>query len=157
MIYGEQRVYSGSVGGNITIQCSLSAHSLNRKFLCRDTCHNILIETTAERAISNKYEITYGNNGLFNVTITQLNLLDSGRYSCGVGRQFQTNQCQVFEIAVTGGEFLMEDTRMSLHVSGGLKNVFTCNNLIYFDKNKIKSAIWPSVDFILQTNRGQRG
>ncbi|KAM8754803.1 uncharacterized protein AB9X84_011499 isoform 2-T2 [Acanthopagrus schlegelii] len=103
VIYGEQRVYSGTVGGNITIQCSLSAHSLNRKFLCRDTCHNILIETTAERAISNKYEITYGNNGLFNVTITQLNLLDSGRYSCGVGRQFQTNQCQVFEIAVTGG------------------------------------------------------
>ncbi|XP_030279481.1 uncharacterized protein LOC115585321 isoform X2 [Sparus aurata] len=102
VVHGEQQVYSGTVGGNITIQCSLSAHALNRKFLCRDTCHTILFETISERVGSNKYEITYGNNGLFNVTITQLTWSDSGRYSCGVGRQFQTNQCQVFEITVTG-------------------------------------------------------
>lgn len=146
VVHGEQQVCSGTVGGNITIQCSLSAHALNRKFLCRDTCHTILFETISERVGSNKYEITYGNNGLFNVTITQLTWSDSGRYSCGVGRQFQTNQCQVFEITVTGGEFLMEVMKMSLRVSGGLKKVFTLKNLVDIDKNKIKSATWPPVE-----------
>lgn len=63
-----------------------------------------------------------------------------------MGRQFQTNQCQVFEITVTGGEFLMEVMKMSLRVSGGLKKVFTLKNLVDIDKNKIKSATWPPVE-----------
>ncbi|XP_073327234.1 uncharacterized protein [Pagrus major] len=102
-VYEEPRVYSSAEGGNITIECSLSAHALNRKFLCRDKCHRFLFDTHAERAMSNKYEITQGKNGLFNVTITRLTWSDSGRYSCGVGRRERTNQCQAFEITVTGG------------------------------------------------------
>ncbi|KAG7237726.1 hypothetical protein INR49_031874 [Caranx melampygus] len=103
VVYGAQRVYSSSEGGQVTVQCSLSAAKQNRKFLCRDECQKVLTETIDVRANSGKYSIEYESRGFFNVTISQLTSSDSGRYRCGVGRQSAENTCQEFEVIVRDG------------------------------------------------------
>ncbi len=122
-VFREPRVYSVTEGGNITVTCSLFSHPQNRKFLCRGQCDKLLLDTDDSVAMSDRYKIRYVSSSVFNVTITQLTKSDSGRYRCGVGRQYA--ECQEFDITVTGGEFLMEVMKMLLHVSGGLKKVFT--------------------------------
>ncbi|XP_051280345.1 uncharacterized protein LOC127376931 [Dicentrarchus labrax] len=100
-ILGEPRVHSATEGGNITITCHLFSQQLNRKFFCTEECNTFLIDTNNVEAMSDKYIIIYGSN-MFKVTITQLTKSDSGRYQCGVGR-LGVNECQKFEITVTGG------------------------------------------------------
>lgn len=99
------------------------SHPQNRKFLCREECDKLLVDTDDSIAMSDRYKIRYVSRSVFNATITQLTKSDSGRYTCGAGRQYA--KCQEFEITVTGGEFLIEVMKMFLHVSGGLKKVFT--------------------------------
>ncbi|XP_022618897.1 polymeric immunoglobulin receptor-like isoform X2 [Seriola dumerili] len=101
VVIGEPRDYSSTIGGNVTIRCSLGAAERNRKFLCREDCKKVLIGTIDVVAKSGKYSIEYGSNRFFNVTIAQLTKSDSGQYRCGVGRQSSQNTCLEFEITVT--------------------------------------------------------
>ncbi|XP_050923579.1 uncharacterized protein LOC108875463 isoform X2 [Lates calcarifer] len=101
VLYGERKVYSSAEGGNVTIRCSLSANTQNRKFLCREECKKTLIETTTVGAKSGRYSIEYESSSFFNVTIAELNKSDSGLYRCGVASQVSKNTCQGFEISVT--------------------------------------------------------
>ncbi|XP_035513395.1 uncharacterized protein LOC118324974 [Morone saxatilis] len=101
VIFGESRVHSATEGGNITITCHLFSQQLNRKFFCTEECNTFLIDTNDVEAMSDRYIIVYGSN-MFKVTITQLTKSDSGWYQCGVGR-LGVNECQKFEITVTGG------------------------------------------------------
>ncbi|XP_018519948.2 uncharacterized protein LOC108890930 isoform X1 [Lates calcarifer] len=103
VLYGERKVYSSAEGGNVTIRCSLSANTQNRKFLCREECKKTLIETTTVGAKSGRYSIEYESSSFFNVTIAELNKSDSGLYRCGVASQVSKNTCQGFEISVTSG------------------------------------------------------
>ncbi|XP_026189415.1 uncharacterized protein LOC113146251 isoform X2 [Mastacembelus armatus] len=97
---GKPRVYNSIEGGSVTVTCSLSAAEQNKKFLCKEQCNKVLIETNS-KAKSDRYSIDYGSRRFFNVTITQLTKSDSGRYRCGVGRQMSQNTCEEFEITLT--------------------------------------------------------
>ncbi|XP_071333563.1 polymeric immunoglobulin receptor-like [Trachinotus anak] len=99
----EDRVYSGTEGGNITVRCLSPAAERNRKFLCREDCKKFLIQTADVVANANRYSIKYDFSRFFTVTISQLTKSDSGRYRCGVRRQSSENQCHEFKITVTDG------------------------------------------------------
>uniref|UniRef100_A0A4W6FGU1 Immunoglobulin domain-containing protein n=1 Tax=Lates calcarifer TaxID=8187 RepID=A0A4W6FGU1_LATCA len=88
------KVYSTTEGGNVTVRCSLFLHPRNRKFLCREECNKFLFDTNDVTATGDRYKIEYESNTLFNVTITELTKSDSGRYRCGVGRNYAKNTCQ---------------------------------------------------------------
>ncbi|XP_022619626.1 polymeric immunoglobulin receptor-like [Seriola dumerili] len=83
-------VYSGTEGGDVTVQCSFSL-SRQKKVFCKNQCkeEDILIETTNNRAQSGRYSMEYKegslNGGDLFVTITQLTKSDSGRYWCRLG------------------------------------------------------------------------
>ncbi|XP_056239942.1 uncharacterized protein LOC130174272 [Seriola aureovittata] len=82
-------VYSGTEGGDITVQCSFTL-SRETKVFCKNKCkeEDILIETTNNRARSGRYSMEYKEgflNGNVFVTIKQLTKSDSGRYRCRLG------------------------------------------------------------------------
>uniref|UniRef100_A0A3B4TQK1 Immunoglobulin subtype domain-containing protein n=1 Tax=Seriola dumerili TaxID=41447 RepID=A0A3B4TQK1_SERDU len=110
--------YSSTIGGNVTIRCSLGAAERNRKFLCREDCKKVLIGTIDVVAKSGKYSIEYGtfpvSSTYLYVSITQLTKSDSGRYRCGLERPFLPDSYWEFEIRVTDGEFLCK--RIESHV-----------------------------------------
>ncbi|RVE71094.1 hypothetical protein OJAV_G00070920 [Oryzias javanicus] len=55
------------------------------KYLCREECNaNILIQTNSSAAQRGRYSISY-HDGALKVTISRLQVSDSGRYRCGVG------------------------------------------------------------------------
>ncbi|XP_022619149.1 CMRF35-like molecule 5 [Seriola dumerili] len=93
LINAETRIYTGTEGGNIKVSCSFLFHG-NTKIFCKDKCEkkeDILLETTSDRAERGRYRIEY-ERGAFTeratlyVSITQLNMSDSGRYWCGLER-----------------------------------------------------------------------
>ncbi|XP_026223973.1 polymeric immunoglobulin receptor-like isoform X2 [Anabas testudineus] len=97
-------VYSEVEGGDVTVQCSFSS-SGNSAFFCKETCKekNVLIKTTGVRGHQGRYSIKH-NRGDVDVTITQLNKSDSGRYRCGVGRSLWSSSYQQIEIIVTDAQ-----------------------------------------------------
>ncbi|XP_022619051.1 CMRF35-like molecule 5 isoform X2 [Seriola dumerili] len=106
LINAETRIYTGTEGGNIKVSCSFFLHG-NTKILCKDKCEkkeDILLETTEDRAERGRYRIEY-KRGAFTeratlyVSITQLNMSDSGRYWCGLER-FGPDGHDEFEIRV---------------------------------------------------------
>ncbi|XP_037627436.1 uncharacterized protein LOC119489272 isoform X2 [Sebastes umbrosus] len=89
LVNAQSTVYTGTEGGDVTIECS-SSSSGSRKIFCKEQCEqeDILIETTNVRARRGRYSIewkrTQGTRvGDVSVTITQLTKSDSGRYRCG--------------------------------------------------------------------------
>uniref|UniRef100_A0A4W6FD87 Immunoglobulin domain-containing protein n=1 Tax=Lates calcarifer TaxID=8187 RepID=A0A4W6FD87_LATCA len=127
VLYGERKVYSSAEGGNVTIRCSLSANTQNRKFLCREECKKTLIETTTVGAKSGRYSIEYESSSFFNVTIAELNKSDSGLYRCGVASQVSKNTCQGFEISVTSGEFQIKVIKVTPQAA-----MSTLTQILYF-------------------------
>ncbi|XP_026223962.1 uncharacterized protein LOC113167504 [Anabas testudineus] len=97
-------VYSEVEGGDVTVQCSFSS-SGNSAFFCKETCKekNVLIETAGVTGHQGRYSIKH-NRGDVDVTITQLNKSDSGRYTCGVGRSLWSSSYQQIEIIVTDAQ-----------------------------------------------------
>ncbi|XP_022619659.1 polymeric immunoglobulin receptor-like [Seriola dumerili] len=82
-------VYSGTEGGDVTVQCSFGLFDQTKVF-CKNQCkeEDILIETTNNRARSGRYSMEYKRytkGGDLFVTITQLTKSDSGRYRCRLG------------------------------------------------------------------------
>lgn len=113
---GKPKVYSATVGGEVTIRCLLPLHSRNIKFLCKDECKTTIINTNNLTIMNGRHEIEYWSNTAFNVTITNLIKSDSGRYKCGVRKKDAKNTCLEFEISVTDGEFLLENVPACLRV-----------------------------------------
>ncbi|XP_029995238.1 uncharacterized protein LOC115422819 isoform X2 [Sphaeramia orbicularis] len=98
-------VFIQTEGESITVSCSF-AFSGRMKYLCRDECNTILIQTTDHRAEHGRYSITY-EEGTFPmsythvfVTISQLTEWDSGEYMCGLKRPYFPDSQQHFEIRV---------------------------------------------------------
>ncbi|XP_071314889.1 polymeric immunoglobulin receptor-like isoform X2 [Trachinotus anak] len=97
-------VYSGTEGGNITVQCRFGS-SGQRKFFCKGECkaENVLIATTDVRAQRGRYSIRH-EAGLITgvnlyVTITQLTKSDSGLYNCGLGTtQFSYRELEIIVV-----------------------------------------------------------
>ncbi|KAK2851949.1 hypothetical protein Q5P01_008225 [Channa striata] len=110
-------------GENIRVRCSFS-FSGKRKLFCKGDCTtgNILIETTNDRAQSGRYSIEYKEESfqstptLVYVSITQLNMSDSGLYRCNLDRKWLPDSNSEFKIIVTEGEFLLTVMKMILHV-----------------------------------------
>ena len=63
----------------------------------------ILVETSGQQGQSGKYAIDYQND-IFFVSISQLNVSDSGRYRCGVGNASSPDLLEEFQLKVTKGE-----------------------------------------------------
>ncbi|XP_067384436.1 uncharacterized protein [Channa argus] len=92
-------------------RCGLGTFSLYREFEVRVVnggCKNgtILVNTTGDQDQRDRYSITYGQESVrksvfLRVTITQLNKLDSGQYTCGLGESLSSASFQSFEICVT--------------------------------------------------------
>ncbi|KAI9515699.1 hypothetical protein NQZ68_023351 [Dissostichus eleginoides] len=78
-----------------------------QKVFCKEPCQqeDILIETTDATAQRGRYSSDY-KDGVFLVTITQLNKSDSGRYGCGAGPSLKQAVYRDIEIIVVDGYFL---------------------------------------------------
>ncbi|XP_070824760.1 uncharacterized protein [Chaetodon trifascialis] len=95
-------VYSGSEGGDVTVECSLSRTG-SGTFFCRDSCDekDILIETTGVTAHRDRYSIEYrraSGGGRLVVTVKQLRKSDSGLYSCGSNGRLSKQQVEIIVI-----------------------------------------------------------
>ncbi|KAJ4934972.1 hypothetical protein JOQ06_007752 [Pogonophryne albipinna] len=100
LVSAELTVYSGIEGENVRVECSIPSNRI-RKVFCKEPCRqeDILIETTGASAQRGRYSID-DKNGVFFVTITQLNKSDSGRYRCGAGTSSTRTSYKKIEIIV---------------------------------------------------------
>ncbi|XP_076597834.1 uncharacterized protein LOC143327415 [Chaetodon auriga] len=93
-------VYSGTEGGGVTVECSLSRTG-SRTFFCRDRCKegDTLIETTGVIVHRDRYSIEYRRtSGRVVVTVKQLRKSDSGLYSCGSDGRLSNQQIEIIVI-----------------------------------------------------------
>ncbi|CAG5928916.1 unnamed protein product [Menidia menidia] len=84
----DARSVTGEEGHSVTIQCSHSNAFSNVKYFCKAPCssEDVLIKSTGSDQHSHKkYKIKDGGN-VFNVTISALDMDDSGDYWCGIER-----------------------------------------------------------------------
>ncbi|XP_067260315.1 CMRF35-like molecule 8 [Chanodichthys erythropterus] len=80
------------VGGNATFRCSHFLASGNIKYFCRNSCEDefILIRSNKKQNPTRTDRFTlYDEGSDFTVTITRLQLSDSGTYICAVDRLFK--------------------------------------------------------------------
>ncbi|XP_056622967.1 uncharacterized protein LOC130436093 [Triplophysa dalaica] len=78
---------NGREGGQVTVPCTHSWASTNRKYFCRDPCTDRDILVSSDRSPNKRFSLkTFPRNGTFTVTITGLQESDSGIYWCGVDR-----------------------------------------------------------------------
>ncbi|KTG07330.1 hypothetical protein cypCar_00034319 [Cyprinus carpio] len=76
----------GYSGGNITVTCSHSWASTNKKYFCRDPCENRDIFVKSDQTPKGRYTLKDYGDGNFAVSIIDLRESDSGIYWCGVER-----------------------------------------------------------------------
>ncbi|KAI9515697.1 hypothetical protein NQZ68_023349 [Dissostichus eleginoides] len=100
LVSAQVSVYSVTEGENVTVECSFPSNKI-RKVFCKEPCQqeDILIETTDATAQRGRYSSDY-KDGVFLVTITQLNKSDSGRYGCGAGPSLKQAVYRDIEIIV---------------------------------------------------------
>uniref|UniRef100_A0A671KEE2 Immunoglobulin V-set domain-containing protein n=1 Tax=Sinocyclocheilus anshuiensis TaxID=1608454 RepID=A0A671KEE2_9TELE len=72
--------------GSITITCSHSWASTNKKYFCRDPCGYGDIFVKSDQTPKGRYTLKDYGAGNFTVNITDLQESDSGIYWCGVDR-----------------------------------------------------------------------
>ncbi|KAA0721816.1 hypothetical protein E1301_Tti021706 [Triplophysa tibetana] len=78
---------NGRERGNITVTCTHTWASTNRKYFCRDPCEDRDVLVSSDQSPSGRFSLkTFPGNGKFTVTITDLQESDSGIYWCGVDR-----------------------------------------------------------------------
>lgn len=88
---------SGYVGRSVKVLCSYHwGHEDNEKYLCRNDCgYSDVLITTSEKN-KEKYCISDDKNKkVFTVTISDLNLNDTGKYWCGISNWFQDDYTEV--------------------------------------------------------------
>ncbi|KAF3696445.1 Polymeric immunoglobulin receptor [Channa argus] len=103
----EINIHVGNEGEKVSVACYFTP-SNSTKYFCKGGCKNgtILVNTTGDQDQRDRYSITYGQESVrksvfLRVTITQLNKLDSGQYTCGLGESLSSASFQSFEICVT--------------------------------------------------------
>ncbi|KAA0721813.1 hypothetical protein E1301_Tti022592 [Triplophysa tibetana] len=79
---------NGREGGNVTVTCTHTWASTNRKYFCRDPCNDMKdVLVSSDWSPRGRFSLkTVPGNGKFTVTITDLKESDSGIYWCGVDR-----------------------------------------------------------------------
>lgn len=79
--------HSGVTGGVVVIQCSHSNARRNVKYFCREPCtdEDVLVTSRDSDELEGRYSITDEGN-TFLVTISDLEIKDSGAYRCGIER-----------------------------------------------------------------------
>ncbi|KAA0721814.1 hypothetical protein E1301_Tti021704 [Triplophysa tibetana] len=77
---------NGREGGNVTVTCTFSWASTNRKYFCRDPCKDRDVLVSSDRSSKGRFSLKDFGNRKFTVTITDLQESDSGIYWCGVDR-----------------------------------------------------------------------
>ncbi|XP_051560254.1 CMRF35-like molecule 5 [Myxocyprinus asiaticus] len=76
----------GYSGRYLTILCSHTWAQNNRKYFCRDPCKNEDILVASDRSPNGRFRLDDSGEGIFSVTISELQESDSGVYWCGVDR-----------------------------------------------------------------------
>ncbi|KAK9981707.1 hypothetical protein ABG768_001231 [Culter alburnus] len=96
------------VGGNATFRCSHFLASGNIKYFCRNSCEDefILIRSNKKQNLTRTGRFTlYDEGSDFTVTITRLQLSDSGTYICAVDRfifdTYKYATLHVFKVSVS--------------------------------------------------------
>ncbi|XP_076003828.1 uncharacterized protein LOC142996697 [Genypterus blacodes] len=86
--------------GKVAFRCSHSLASGYTKYLCRDPCtntgHKLVSVEPGGRAKEGRITLVDSGNGVFNVTFTQLQKSDSGRYWCAVDRPGMDTYTKVY-------------------------------------------------------------
>lgn len=78
--------HTGVAGDVVVIRCSHSNAHSNVKYFCREPCKNEdVLVTSQETKPDGKYTIKDEGN-MFLVTISDLEIKDSGAYRCGIER-----------------------------------------------------------------------
>ncbi|XP_039605810.1 CMRF35-like molecule 5 [Polypterus senegalus] len=114
---------NGLQGGSVKISCYYSAHQRNReKYFCQDPCtseDDVLIRTTSRENLASwgRFSIfDYSSYRVLFVTITDLQLSDSGKYYCGISVIWSTDffievQLTVNKVpTITVSQLLLEET-----------------------------------------------
>ncbi|XP_024147853.1 uncharacterized protein LOC112158643 [Oryzias melastigma] len=82
---GEIPIYAAVEEEDISVDFLFTLVGGGTKYLCREECKtNILIQTNSSTAQRGRYSISY-HDGALKITISRLQVSDSGRYRCGVG------------------------------------------------------------------------
>ncbi|KAL6482058.1 hypothetical protein MHYP_G00101380 [Metynnis hypsauchen] len=87
---------SGHVGGSVKINCSHHFADTNTKYFCRDSCRDQHILIKSHQSPTGRYRLEDLQNGVFIVTITDLQKSDTGTYWCGVDRYVKDTYHKVF-------------------------------------------------------------
>ncbi|KAM9769961.1 uncharacterized protein ACNS7B_006956 [Menidia menidia] len=112
----DARSVTGEEGHSVTIQCSHSNAFSNVKYFCKDPCSSkdVLIKSTGSDQHSHKkYKIKDGGN-VFNVTISALDMDDSGDYWCGIERVGVDTYSKITLTVVRGNSWIHSNTGGSL-------------------------------------------
>ena len=102
---------SGHVGGFVRIPCLFLFADTNTKYFCRDPCkedQHILIKSG--QSPTGRYRLEDSGNGVFTVTITDLQKSDTGTYWCGVERYMKDTYHKVLLTVTDGNEPLLNCT-----------------------------------------------
>lgn len=102
---GEIPIYVAVEEEDISVDFLFTLVGGGTKYLCREECKtNILIQTNSSTAQRGRYSISY-HDGALKITISRLQVSDSGRYRCGVGcPSLPDSYEELVEIRVEKGE-----------------------------------------------------
>lgn len=102
--------HTGVTGGMVVIQCTHSNAHSNVKYFCREPCKDadVLVKSRESHQPERRYSIKDEGN-TFLVTISDLEIKDSGAYRCGVERIGPDTYKKVF-LNVTEGELAQQES-----------------------------------------------
>ncbi|XP_067449730.1 polymeric immunoglobulin receptor-like [Thunnus thynnus] len=158
-------LFAGAEGGSGSLICHFTS-SGSIKFFCKGECkeEDILIKTDGVTAQSGRYSIRYkdGSSGRRTVTvyITQLTKSDSGRYRFGLGGSSVPDSYCDFDVTVTDGATLGQNTSFVHAETEGGNVTYPCKDTVYGSRKFFcKDECKREEDILVETeeNRAQNG